>query len=219
MKVISSDALDLNLAPYESTIVVFGASASPASIPAASARTVIADISTEWQVEFAPLRLQRSMKALSSWTDDEATRYYSGIANYKRNVVMKSVGARYYLSFGPGTPVPFDGKQRGGRAWLESPVREAAEVIVNGQRVGAVWAPPYEIEITPHLEPGDNELEVRVGNSAINTLAGRAAPDYRLLNLRYGERFQPQDMENLQPLPAGLIGTSPITVLAEMPSH
>jgi hypothetical protein len=26
-------------------------------------------------------------------------------------------------------------------------------------------------------------------------------------------------MENLQPLPAGLIGTSPITVLAEMPSH
>jgi len=61
------------------------------------------------------------------------------------------------------------------------------------------------------------ELEVRVGNLAINALAGRSAPDYRLLNLRHGERFQPQDMENLQPLPAGLIGTSPITVLAEMP--
>ena len=83
--------------------------------------------------------------------------------------------------------------------------------------MGSVWAPPYEIEITPNLKVGNNELEVRVGNLAINTLAGRTAPDYRLLNLRYGERFQPQDMENLQPLPAGLIGTSPITVLAEMP--
>jgi hypothetical protein len=159
------------------------------------------------------------MKTLTSWTEDGATRYYSGVASYQRNVAMKPVGARYFLSFGAGTAVPFDDKQRGSRAWLESPVREAAEVFVNGQRVGSVWAPPYELEITRHLKEGTNAFEVRVGNLAVNALAGRAAPDYRLLNLRYGERFQPQDMENLQPLPAGLIGTSPITVLAEMPTH
>jgi hypothetical protein len=37
-------------------------------------------------------------------------------------------------------------------------------------------------------------------------MAGHAQPDYKLLNLRYGERFQPQDMKDLQPLPAGLLG-------------
>jgi hypothetical protein len=209
---------DLNLAPYESVIVVFGVSASPEPATART-RAVVADVSTDWQVEFEPLRLRTSMKTLVSWTDHPATRFYSGVASYKRNFEMKSVGGRYFLSFGAGSPVPFNEKQRGSRAWLESPVREAAEIFVNGQRVGSVWTPPYEIEITPHLKAGVNELEVRVGNLAINTLAGRAAPDYRLLNLRYGERFQPQDMENLQPLPAGLIGTSPITVLTELPSH
>jgi hypothetical protein len=213
---VSSDAFDLKLAPYESVIVVFGATGTAPSMATAT-RSVVADISADWQIEFAPLKLQRPMRTLVSWTEDPATRYYSGVASYKRNVEMKSVGARYFLSFGVGTPVPFNDKQRGSRAWLESPVREAAEVFVNGQRVGSVWAPPYEIEITQQLKAGSNELEVRVGNLAINTLAGRSAPDYRLLNLRHGERFQPQDMENLQPLPAGLIGTSPITVLAEMP--
>jgi hypothetical protein len=130
---------------------------------------------------------------------------------------VPKVNARYVLSFGEGARVPFDEKQRGGRAWLESPVREAAEVFVNGQRAGAVWAPPYEMDITRYLKAGRNDLELRVGNLAINTLAGRAAPDYRLLNLRYGERFQPQDMENLQPLPSGLLGS--ITVSVERPSH
>lgn len=214
VRALSGNTFDLSLAPYESVLVVFGATASGSPPPGTATRTVIADLSTDWQVEFAPLGLQRSMKTLAPWTDDPATRYYSGIATYRRNVGIKPAAARYFLSFGEGMPVPFDGRQRGSRAWLESPVREAAEVFVNGKRVGSVWAPPYEIEITPHLEAGSNTLEVRVGNLAINTLAGRAAPEYRLLNLRYGERFQPQDMENLQPLPAGLIGASPITLLA-----
>ena len=37
-------------------------------------------------------------------------------------------------------------------------------------------------------------------------MAGQALPDYRLLNDRYGERFVPQGMDNLQPLPSGLLG-------------
>jgi hypothetical protein len=51
------------------------------------------------------------------------------------------------------------------------------------------------------------EETVVVANTAINYLAGRRLPDYKLLNLRYGERFQPQDMDNLQPIPSGLLGT------------
>ena len=92
------------------------------------------------------------------------------------------------------------------RAFLEGPLREAAEVYVNGKRTGVVWHPPYTIELRSFLKAGTNELRIVVGNTAINSLAGGALPDYRLLNDRYGERFVPQGMDNLQPLPSGLLG-------------
>ena len=44
--------------------------------------------------------------------------------------------------------------------------------------------------------------------------AGRYLPDYRLLNLRYGTRFEPQDMDKVRPVPAGLTG--PIRLLASL---
>lgn len=218
MTTLAGEEVSLKLAPYESTIVVFGAR-SGREPSVSRSRTALADLSNDWQVEFAPLQLQRTASKLTSWTEDPKTRYYSGVASYKRSFAVAKSDARYILDLGQGMPVPFDEKQRGGRAWLESPVREAAEVFVNGRRVGAIWAPPYELDITRYVRVGTNDIELRVGNLAINTLAGRSAPDYRLLNLRYGERFQPQDMENLQPLPSGLIGASPITVWAERPSH
>ena len=62
------------------------------------------------------------------------------------------------------------------------------------------------------LKAGANKIEVAAGNLAINHMAGRSLPDYRLLNLRYGSRFDPQDMKNLQPLPSGLLG--PIRLVA-----
>ena len=37
-------------------------------------------------------------------------------------------------------------------------------------------------------------------------LAGQSLPDYKLLNLRYTERFTPQDMKDLKPLPSGILG-------------
>jgi hypothetical protein len=51
-----------------------------------------------------------------------------------------------------------------------------------------------------------------VANLALNHMAGRALPNYRLLNLRYGVRFQDQDMDKVQPIPAGLFG--PIRLMA-----
>ena len=64
----------------------------------------------------------------------------------------------------------------------------------------------YRADVTAFLRTGQNHLEIRVANTAINTLAGRSLPDYRLLNLRYGARLQAQDMENLQPVPSGISG-------------
>jgi len=112
-----------------------------------------------------------------------------------------------YLDFGTGTIVerPRVDHPRM-RAWLEGPVREAAQVFVNDHVVGSIWKPPYELEISDALHAGENHLKIIVGNLAINALAGRSPSDYELLNRRYGERAVPQDMENLQPLPSGLLG-------------
>ena len=46
-----------------------------------------------------------------------------------------------------------------------------------------------------------------MANLAINELAKGPLPDYQALNAKYGERFQPQDMNNLQPLPSGILGS------------
>jgi alpha-L-rhamnosidase len=196
------------------------------------------DLATGWTVSFAPTAVTFNPRAdalktpaarattampvakLHSWTDDEATRHFSGTAAYELRVnvpaAMVQPGRRLTLDFGVGTPVSppatdvttpsSTAAPVRQRAWIESPVREAAVVYVNDKRAGAVWAPPYAVDVTPFLTPGENRLRVVVGNTAINHLAGRPLPSYRLLNLRHGERFTPQDMKDLQPLPSGILG-------------
>ena len=61
-------------------------------------------------------------------------------------------------------------------------------------------------------QAGENTIRVLVYNLAINELAKGPLPDYSALNAKYGERFQPQDMNNLQPLPSGLLG--PVSLVA-----
>src|SRR2546429_7153425 len=88
---------------------------------------------------------------------------------------------RAYLNFGPGTVVqrPQAGRPRM-RAWLESPVREAAQVFVNDEPAGSIWKPPFELEISGALRPGNNDLKIIVENLATNTLAGHSLRDYKI---------------------------------------
>ena len=86
-------------------------------------------------------------------------------------------------------------------------------VVVNGKRAGFVWHPPYELDIKSYLLTGENRLQITVGNLAINQMSGYAPPDYKLLNLRYGERFVPQDMQLLRPLPSGIL--KPLRLVAK----
>ncbi|HYY72593.1 MAG TPA: hypothetical protein VE778_03265 [Candidatus Bathyarchaeia archaeon] len=79
-------------------------------------------------------------------------------------------------------------------------------MLVNGKAAGSVWLPPYEVEVKKFLHPGKNQFRIAVGNLAINRMASRALPDHRLLDDRYGVRFSDQDLEHLQPLPAGIVG-------------
>ena len=182
------------------------------------------DLTTDWSVTFSSPTGNRSVKMdkLHSWTDDENTKYYSGLSQYDKTVNvpadMLKPGMEVYLDFGPGTPVamptgPSEFRNEGtgsgtprAQAWLDSPVREAARVFVNGKTAGSVWLPPYELDVTKFLHVGENQFKILVGNLAVNGMAGRSLPDHRLLNDRYGVRFSDQDLEHLEPLPAGIVG-------------
>ena len=205
--------LALDLAPYESRVLVITNGPAASVAPARNERGRL-DIGSDWKVTFTGLGESVRMAKLKSWAEAENTRYYSGQAVYEKTVDVPAslVGSRVILSFGAGTPATADGRSMGYRALLESPVREAAVVEVNGQRAGSVWKPPYELDITKLLKPGPNTFRITAGNLAINLLAGQKLPNYRLLNIRYGERFTPQDMNNLQPLPSGILG--PLTLIA-----
>jgi hypothetical protein len=103
------------------------------------------------------------------------------------------------------------------RAYLDSPVREAAQVYINDKLAGYVWHPPFRVDLSPFVKPGQNELRIVVGNTAINELAGTALPNYRLLYARYGMEFQPQGMQDLQPLPSGILGQ--VNLIENGPAH
>jgi hypothetical protein len=121
-------------------------------------------------------------------------------------------GLSVQLDLGTPKAIEVGGPRARVQAWVDAPVRDAAVVFVNGQRAGSAWCPPYSVDVTTFLSPGPNLIRIEVANLAINHMAGHALPDYKLLNLRYGTRFEPQDMDRVQPVPAGLFG--PIRLVA-----
>ncbi len=200
----------LTLAPYQSEVVVFTNHLGPPT-PMPNGKPFDAiDLTHDWKVTFDKTGVTETMTTLHSWADDAAGKYYSGTVTYTRTVEIPADVARAgsaLLDFGKGTPVERTQlHQAGMRTWLDAPLRDAALVFVNGKLAGAVWHPPYRLDVTLLLHAGTNELKIVVANTAINELAGRDGQDYRLLNLRYGEKFTPQDMDHLEPLPSGILG-------------
>lgn len=229
--IANASEIELSLQPYESRLIVFRnaaekrrsrSSGSKQSKRAFDSHSKDIDLSADWKLAFSAVNQTIPMAKLHSWSDEDHFRYYSGQVSYAKTidlpaeVVSKS---SLILDFGEGTPVALPDPLPifNMRAYLEGPVREAAEVYVNGQRAGVVWHPPYSIDLTQWLKPGNNELEIVVGNTAINALSGQSLPDYRLLNDRYGERFVPQGMDHLQPLPSGILGELRLRVAARSP--
>ena len=202
--------LKLNMEPYGSRLVVFSTRKGPITPPPVEARLPQpVDISRQWQVAFEGTGKEIVMDTLRWWTSLEGMKYFSGRATYRKKFVAPAgflaAGVRAELNFGEGTPLPVDPNAHF-QAWLDGPVREAAEVFVNGQRAGTVWHPPYELDVTPFLRAGENELRIVVGNLAVNEMAGSPLPNRAALTAHYGERFQDQGNELVKPIPSGLIG-------------
>ena len=200
--------IELDFAPYESRVLVFSReqAARTPDFPAPAA----VDLSGAWRVTFAGSPQPVTLLRLIPWSEVEGRRFFSGQATYEKTLAIDAPRARrrLFLDFGEGTPVDAPERPSGSgmRAQLESPVRECAVVYVNGRRAGAVWHPPYAVEVTGLLHAGENRIRVVVANLAINRLAQEPPPDHAALIARYGDRFQDQDMRDVQPLPAGLLG-------------
>lgn len=196
----------IELPAYGSVALLGGATATPTKTLKLRGREL--DLSADWEVTFLGTGRRVRFDRLRSWTEDEETRYYSGVAAYEKTVQVEGGLRQAWLEFGPAEPLaPGPPRQNGMRAWLAAPVRDAAVVYVNGQRAGAVFAPPYRLDVSRWLREGENRIRIEVANTNLNLLARLGEPDYRVLAAAYGERFQMQDMRVLQPEPSGLLGT------------
>jgi hypothetical protein len=213
----AANGIELDLEPYESRLIFFSESAKAAEPQSQRKESVQLDLSRQWSVTFGQAGPPVEMDQLKSWSDDAKTRFFSGLVTYRKEFTLPpaalSQGAQLILDFGPGTRLvpPSPPGEHNMKAYLDSPVREAAQVFVNGSLAGVIWHPPYRIDVTSLLHTGQNALTVVVGNTQINALAGQPETDYRLLWDRYGKLFTPQDMQNLQPLPSGILG--PVTLI------
>lgn len=206
-----STTINIVFEPYGSAVVVFSKEkANTSKMPLYAVADSSIDMSSDWNVSLGGQSVAK-FSALRSWDENDATRYFSGTASYERSVnvpagFLKS-GNSAVIDFGDGKATEVIAQRNGMRTFYDPPIREAAVVYVNGQKAGSLWCPPYKLDVTQFVRTGGNSVRVVVGNTALNYMSGRKLPDYKLLNLRYGERFQPQEMEKIQPLPSGLVGT------------
>jgi hypothetical protein len=207
-----SKKIDLDLEPYESRLIFFSDEAMTGTPKPEQRESVEIDLSRQWKVKFGDSGLSADMDQLASWSDDAKTQFFSGLATYKKTFMVKKEvdpqGAKFFIDFGAGSKItlPSPPGEHNMRAYLDPPIREAAQVSLNGKLIGILWHPPYRVEVTKYLHKGPNELSIVVGNTAMNSLAGQPQPDYRLLWDRYGKLFTPQDMDDLHPVPSGILG-------------
>jgi hypothetical protein len=195
----------LRLAGHESVFVVFRRSAgqndwvtAPAKTPAA-----LATLDENWEVRFeanlgAPPNLHLAKLVPWSAQPDDGVKYFSGTATYTKSIQAP----REWFRDGAALTLDL------GR------VGDLAEVTINGRSLGLLWHPPYELDVSGALRPGDNVIEIKVTNEWTNRLTGdRVMPaDKRVLGeasvLPAGARPPPA-----QPLPeSGLIG--PVRLLS-----
>jgi hypothetical protein len=223
----SAEAQPLHLAPYESSVFVFSAAPSTTNPIAASPALQLADLSNDWQLTFTSTGKSENEPTLTDWTADPATAHYSGEVVYARNFTIAASATPVYLQVKGGEALPgapnsppdhpvlgADGLPNplvtrpgpGMHAFFDPPIHEAALVTINGHDAGALWHPPYRLNVTSFLKPGRNHIEIHVYNTALNAWSALPPHDFKPLIAKYGDRFQMQDMDKVTPVSSGLLG-------------
>ena len=160
-------AVELRFPPSGSAFVVFRRETAETQSPLfaeAPISVASAELAAPWRVLF-PVEWYSGGNAaktfewnsLQDWTasDDPDIRFFSGTATYSTRI-----------------RIPL---QRSERLVLDlGEVKNFAVVTVNGTRFPVLWRPPFRVDITDALEPGDTSfaLEVEVTNLWPNRLIG-----------------------------------------------
>lgn len=187
----------LKLPPWGSSFVVFGQQDSalpPAAEMGGGGEVRTIPLDGPWEVSFEENRgapRQVTFDTLRSWTshDQPGIKFFSGYGTYRKTFLF------------PTDPAP--SKMRvvldlGG-------VGDVARVRVNGQDFGTLWKPPYRLDISRAVKPGNNDLEVAVVNTWVNRLIGddQAPPENAVANTQQRKAIPLSDLEKH---PSGLLG-------------
>jgi len=162
--------------------------------------TPCAELPGAWQVRFDPKwggPGTVEFAALASWPErsEPGIKFYSGTATYTKTfdrppVRKEATAGRFFLNLGR--------------------VREVAEVRLNGKSCGIVWAPPFRVEVTDALKPGENQIEIDVVNFWPNRIIGDAnlPPERRLTRTNILELKTDTAL-----MPSGLLGSVQLEVM------
>jgi len=99
-----------------------------------------------------------TLPSLVPWNrhTDTRVKYFSGTAIYHKTINVSpdqlAPARRLYLDLGR--------------------VEVIAEVSINGKKLGTLWKPPFAVDVTDAIKPGDNDLQISVTNLWPNRMIG-----------------------------------------------
>lgn len=174
----STTLIPLQLAPLESSFIVFRKNASASDTTHSNYLSTVNSFSINkpWTVTFdsamrGPVK-PVIFDSLIDWSQslNNTIKYYSGTAFYHTTFNIDSLNNNnnYIIDLGL--------------------VKAIAKVSVNGVDVGGVWTPPYQINISSAIKQGINQLDIKVVNTWVNRLIGDAKlpPEQRKTSVQYG---------------------------------
>lgn len=135
---------------------------SNGAVSSVQSKTIPQELSIDsaWTVRFDPAWGRKEptvFERLTSWTDsaDPLIRYYSGKAVYEKRFALAN------------------GQLKNKRLLLDlGNVQDLAVIRINGHQFPVSWCSPYQVDITPYVRVGENELSIDVVNLWANQLIG-----------------------------------------------
>ena len=147
-------------------------------------------ISSVWTIDYnqqkgGPGKIKAA--TVEDWTQskDESIKYYSGCAVYENTFKLPA-------------------KQLSKRVSLRCNIPNGLAVVtVNGHEAGTLWCNPYELDITPYVQKGQNKIRLSVVNSLYNRMIGDVVhPDKK----QYTQAVPPIVTADTPLVPSGIVG-------------
>ena len=156
--------LMLHLVSNESGFIVASNRLAKEELPvwSSSVNEQVKPIEGEWNVSFDPKWGGPGTVVFKEPTDwiqhtDPHIKYYSGTAAYEKNIELEKPATDEQIL------IRFNGLSFMARVWL------------NEKEVSTVWCSPWEANLTPYIQHGENKLKIEVVNSLMNRMIGDAS--------------------------------------------